>query len=96
MKRIALLFSAVVLGACGLREPLEPPPGATMPAAPAMARRAPTTEELLTPPPLARPERVDELLRRSEEREEDRFDLPPPDVPPGADPVDPNGADDPQ
>jgi hypothetical protein len=51
---------------------------------------------LLTPPPIARPERVDELLRRSEEREEDRFDLPPPDVPPGADPIDPKGDDEPE
>jgi hypothetical protein len=49
-----------------------------MPPAPAMAARAPTTDELLTPPPVARPERVDETLRRSEEREDDRFDLPPP------------------
>jgi hypothetical protein len=48
-----------------------------MPVAPAMAARAPTTEELLTPPPIARPQRVDEVLRRSEVREDDRFDLPP-------------------
>jgi hypothetical protein len=33
--------------------------------------------ELLTPPPFARPDRVDETLRRSEERQDDRFDLPP-------------------
>jgi hypothetical protein len=65
------------LSACGGREPLTPKPGDSMPVAPAMAARAPTTEELLTPPPAARPERVDELLRRSEPREDDRFDLPP-------------------
>jgi predicted small lipoprotein YifL len=93
MKRAALFFLAAALGACGLREPLEPPPGATMPAAPSSSRRAPTTEELLTPPPIARPDRVDELLRRSEEREEDRFDLPPADVGPGDDPVEPRGDD---
>ena len=40
-----------------------------------------TTEQMLTPPPIARPDRVDELLRRSEERRDDRFDLPPGDVP---------------
>jgi predicted small lipoprotein YifL len=84
MKRtLVLLLAATPLAACGLREPLRPPPGETMPPAAAMARRAPTTEELLTPPPIARPERVDELLRRSEERTDDRFDLPPPDVPAG-------------
>ena len=40
-----------------------------------------TTDELLAPPPVARPGRIDELLRRSEERESDRFDLPPGDIP---------------
>jgi hypothetical protein len=48
-----------------------------MPAKPAMAARAPTTDELLTPPPQARPARQDDGLRRSEEREDDPFDLPP-------------------
>jgi hypothetical protein len=96
MRRLALLLVAGGLGACGLREPLEPPPGAIMPTAPAMAGREPTTEELLTPPPIARPERVDELLRRSEEREEDRFDLPPPSIPSGADPVEPRPDDGPE
>jgi hypothetical protein len=80
MKRSALLF-ALLLGACGLREPLRPAPGQHMPPAPAMATRALTTDELLAPPPVARPGRVDELLRRSEEREDDRFDLPPGDIP---------------
>ena len=80
MKRIALLL-ALTLAACGLREPLRPAPGQTMPPAPAMADRPMTTDELLEPPPIARPGRVDELLRRSEERENDRFDLPPGDIP---------------
>ena len=77
MNKLILFPLLLVLGACGAREPLRPEPGDTMPPAPAMASRAPTTEELLTPPPIARPERVDEPLRRSEEREDDRFDLPP-------------------
>ena len=93
MSRLTLLLPLLILAlpACGLRQPREPPPGGSMPPAPQMARRALTTEEMLTPPPIARPERVDELLRRSEEREDDRFDLPPADVPPGGDPVDPDG-----
>jgi hypothetical protein len=37
----------------------------------------PTTQELLTPTPVARPDRIDEPLRRSEARDDDRFDLPP-------------------
>ena len=87
MRHGVLLLTALPLAACGLREPLEPPPGQSAPPAPAMARRALTTEEMLTPPPIARPQRVDELLRRSEERTDDRFDLPPPDVPPGEPPL---------
>ncbi len=78
MKTLPLFACAMLaLTACGGREPLRPRPGDSMPVAPAMAARAPTTEELLTPPPAARPDRVDEPLRRSEEREDDRFDLPP-------------------
>ena len=85
MKRAAALLLLLALGACGLREPLWPAPGQQMPPAPAMAARAMTTDELLAPPPIGRPGRVDELLRRSEEREDDRFDLPPGDIPVDAD-----------
>lgn len=68
----------VVLAACGGREPLRPAAGEQLPVAPQQSARAPTTDELLTPPPVLRPARVDEVLRRSEERPDDRFDLPPP------------------
>lgn len=78
MKTRALAALFLLLAACGAREPLRPKPGDSLPPAPAMAARAPTTEEMLTPPPIARPERAGEPLRRSEEREDDRFDLPPP------------------
>ena len=78
MHKPALAAAVLLLTACGGREPLQPAAGQSMPPAPALAARAPTTEELLTPPPIARPKRVDELLRRSEPREDDRFDLPPP------------------
>ena len=43
-----------------------------------MARTTPTAKELLTPPPQARPDRVDELIKRSLPRRSDPFDLPPP------------------
>ena len=66
------------LAACGDRQELRPAPGQSMPVAPAMAAKTPTIAELLEAPPIARPERVNELLKRSEERREDRFDLPPP------------------
>ena len=74
---LAAAILCLALAACGTREPLRPKPGEPPPIAPAMAARAPTTEEMLTPPPIARPERAGEPLRRSEEREDDRFDLPP-------------------
>ena len=71
---IAILL---LLAGCGVRAPLEPEPGANLPAAPETAPRQPTSEELLARPPAAAPARVDELITRSEERGEDRFDLPP-------------------
>ena len=80
MKRIVLLVPLVLAG-CGLREPLAPARGQQMPPAPAMASRPMTTDELIAPPPIARPGRVDELLRRSEVRGDDRFELPPGDIP---------------
>jgi hypothetical protein len=76
-----LLGLGLALAGCGLRQPLAPAEGQHMPAAPAMASRAMTTDELLAPPTIARPERLDELLQRSEERHDDRFDLPPGDIP---------------
>jgi hypothetical protein len=76
-----LLGLGLALAACGLRQPLAPAEGQHMPPAPAMASRAMTTDELLAPPTIARPERLDELLQRSEERHDDRFDLPPGDIP---------------
>jgi predicted small lipoprotein YifL len=69
---------AIALAACGRAGELRPPPGGSLPVKPKMAVVTPTPEQLLTPPPIARPVRVDEILRRSEPRRPDRFDLPPP------------------
>lgn len=81
MRILLVLPALALLAACGNVEPLQPKAGAKagggMPAKPAMAARAPTTDELLTPPPHARPARQDDGLRRSEERADDPFDLPP-------------------
>ena len=82
MKRDKLILSAVlalplVLTACGTRTALEPKAGASLPPAPQGQAQARTAEELLELPALARPERSVELRRRSEEREDDPFDLPP-------------------
>lgn len=77
-RALSLASLSLILAACGAREPLQPAAGEGMPVAPLMASSEPTTDELLTPSPEQRPERIDELLRRSEEREDDPFDLPPP------------------
>ena len=77
MRTLLLLPALALIAACGNLEPLQPRTGAGMPAKPAMAARAPTTDELLTPPPNAAPPRQDDGLRRSEERADDPFDLPP-------------------
>ena len=76
MRALLSFAGRACLAACGNMEPLQPKAGQGMPVKPAMAARAPTTEELLTPPANARPARQDDL-RRSEEREDDPFDLPP-------------------
>ena len=80
MKRSRLLALAAVLGAagCGRVADLQPKPGHPLPAKPMMARATPTVQDLLTPPTYARPDRVDELVKRSQPRAADPFDLPPP------------------
>lgn len=77
------LAALATLAACGARAPLTPPEGASLPVAPHGApkgeKNAPTAEQLLELDALAAPERSVELRRRSEEREDDPFDLPPKD-----------------
>lgn len=76
-----LLIAVMVLGSagCGRVADLQPQAGKTLPQKPALASRALTAEELLELPPHADPRRVDELTKRGEVRQADRFDLPPPD-----------------
>ncbi|KPF61885.1 hypothetical protein [Porphyrobacter sp. AAP60] len=73
---LAVLLAAL-LSACGTREPLTPLEGASLPTAPYGAQTKPSAEELLRRDALAAPERSVELRRRSEERQDDPFDLPP-------------------
>ena len=73
--RLALVLTAVfplALSAC-----LQPPPGETLPPAPYGSDQRLTAEELLEPDVIAQPIRDTELRTRSEEREDDPFDLPP-------------------
>src|SRR5690242_8674578 len=88
--RLVPLVALTVLAGCGRGADLQPPPGHALPVKPLMARATPTPKDLLTPPTYARPDRVDELITRSQERQADPFDLPPPTG--GAAPSEPAGA----
>jgi hypothetical protein len=74
---LALAGLAALTAGCGTRAPLTPPEGASLPVAPFGAQEKPTAEELLRRDALAAPERSVELRRRSEDRQDDPFDLPP-------------------
>jgi hypothetical protein len=80
MKRAMLLgaaLAAITLSGCGVRQDLKPQKGEALPVAPYGAAKAPTPQDLLKPSNQARPARSDELLRNSEDRRSDDYDLPP-------------------
>ncbi len=79
VRRLSILIGITLLSGCGRVGPLEPAQGEPLPVKPMMAKTTPTAEDLLTKPAYAAPERVDELIKRSQPRPVDRFDLPPPD-----------------
>lgn len=72
-----LSLVTLALSACGNRRELKPAVGQDLPVAPYGREDRPTADELLKPVPQVRPERNVELRRRSEERQDDPFDLPP-------------------
>ena len=78
-RTIAALALVVVLAACGSRTDLKPQAGHALPVAPLGRADRPTADELLVRNQQAAPARNVELRTRSEEREDDPFDLPPPD-----------------
>lgn len=77
MRTAFTLVAVLALAACGQRADLKPLAGETLPPPPLGASEPKSPEELLKPAPQAAPERSVELRRRSEEREDDPFDLPP-------------------
>ena len=77
MRRLIILAGAAFLAGCGQQAALEPPPGESLPPAPYGSAERPDAEDLLELDPQAAPERSVELRRRSEEREDNPFDLPP-------------------
>ncbi len=79
--RNLLLLAAMggALAGCGARRELLPAQGKALPAAPYGREDKPSPDALLTPPVQAKPERSVELRSRSQDREDDPFDLPPED-----------------
>ena len=78
MRTAILLGTALLLSGCGASKGLAPPKGQALPPAAYGATAKPTATELLKPSNQERPERSDELLKSSEDRRSDEFDLPPP------------------
>jgi hypothetical protein len=76
--RIIALGAFIALAGCGRVTELKPARGEPLPVKPLMARATPTPAQLLSIPPYAKPDRIDELMKRSEPRPLDPFDLPPP------------------
>jgi hypothetical protein len=76
-KALFLAALTLTLAACGSRTDLRPKEGRALPVKPATASVTPTPDQLMTADTQSRPKRSDEQLRRSEQRREDKFDLPP-------------------
>ncbi|WP_226018270.1 hypothetical protein [Novosphingobium sp. FKTRR1] len=65
------------LSACGNKRELKPLAGRPLPDAPYGRGNQPSPDDLLKTPVQAKPERSVELRSRSQEREDDPYDLPP-------------------
>jgi hypothetical protein len=78
-RSLAALAIVLALSACGVRRDLKPQAGKSLPVAPYGREEPRTAEALLEPTVQAAPERTVELRKRSEERADDPFDLPPSD-----------------
>ena len=76
--RAGAVLIACGLAACGGKKELLPSTGQSLPPRPLGAELTASPSDLMRPEVQARPRRSDELLRKSEERRDDRFDLPPP------------------
>ncbi|MBC2665780.1 hypothetical protein H7F51_09615 [Novosphingobium flavum] len=78
MYRMAVpLALAALLAGCGQSAELKPRAGQQLPAAPYGRDDRPGANQLLAPRTQDMPQRSDELRSRSEDRQDDPFDLPP-------------------
>jgi hypothetical protein len=71
---LGILF---LLAACGAEQELTPKMGQSLPVKPATSPTQPDSDKLLIAPQTVKPGRSDELLIKSQPRDDDRFDLPP-------------------
>lgn len=78
MRKLIILATCLALCACGQKAGLELAQGQSLPPTAVRAPAPATPDDLLKLGPQAAPERSVELRRRSEERADDPFDLPPP------------------
>lgn len=74
---ILIAGTAILLVSCGRVSALKPEAGKSLPVAAHGAKEKSTAEQLIEPSTQARPGRTDELLKQSEDRADDKFDLPP-------------------
>ncbi len=77
MRALILPVLILSLAGCGARGKLKLPEGEPPPPPAYGSTATPTPEALTTPTTQQRPQRSDEILRNSEERPNDPFQLPP-------------------
>ncbi len=77
MRKVAILAAVIALAACGQKADLQPAEGKSLPEPAYGEIERQDAAKLLELDPLAAPGRSVELRKRSEEREDDPFDLPP-------------------
>lgn len=77
IRGLLVIVGGLILASCGARGDLKAVPESKPPAVAYGGKLPATADELMTAGTQARPERSDELIRRSEERRNDEFDRPP-------------------
>ena len=87
--KLFIIVLGLCLAGCGKVGDLEPRTGTTLPVKAYGQRGEQSAQALSTPNVQARPGRSDELLKRSERREDDPFDVPPGQEPKPFNPDDP-------